>query len=239
MKASGKRNPITEEMILDLSQMGDPEFMEKWDVSRQYPIRARKRLGIKSFNNQHGTVEHKFENGLEYKWCQKEHWELVSNFGKNKTRWDGLRGWCKNCERENRMEMYDKNDGAARARKWLRTENGKKSKSATMRKVWAKRRGNYIKFDLEDEEKIYKLCNECCAYCRSYVSFDELEFDHFIPIELGGMTEPKNMLPSCKTCNRGRGGKFNKDPYQWLMQKFGAYYGEQIYTECCSILEML
>lgn len=238
-KLPGKRTPLTDEMIADLSLMGDMEFSDKWNVSRQYPIRTRKRLGIKSFNNQHGTVEHKFEDEQEYKWCQQGHWELISNFGKNATRWDGLRGWCKSCEREKSQEYYDKNDGAKRARDWVKTEKGRKSKSSTMRKVWAKRRGSYVKFDLDDEEKIYKLCNECCAYCKSYVSFDELEFDHFIPVKRGGMTEPKNMLPSCSQCNRGRGGKFNKDPYQWLMQKFGAYYGEQIYLECVKILDKL
>jgi 5-methylcytosine-specific restriction endonuclease McrA len=235
MKASTHK-PLTDEMIQDLSRMCDQDFMAKWNTSRQYPIRARKRLEIKSFINQHGTVEHKFEDGKEYKWCQQEHWELVENFGKHSNRWDGLRGWCKSCERKKGMEYYDKNDGAKRARDWFHTEKGKKSKSSTMRKVWAKRRGNYIKFDLEDEEKIYELCNKSCAYCKTPVEFDELEFDHFIPIQLGGMTEPSNMLPSCPSCNRGRGGKFDKHPVDWLVQKFGQHFGELIYKDCLDIL---
>lgn len=234
-----KRKPLTEEMLLDLSQMGDVEFCKKWNTSRQYPIRKRKLLGIKSFNNQHGTVEHKFDGNVEYKYCQKGHWKPIQEFGKNKTRWDGLRGWCRECERLNRLEMYDKNDGAAKVRRWVQTETGRKSKSATMRKVWAKRRGNYIKFDLQDEERIYDLCNHSCAYCKVPITFDELEFDHFIPVNSGGMTEPKNMLPSCYICNRGRGGKFDKEPHEWLTQKFGPVYGEQIYNECVSILEKL
>lgn len=239
MRASGKRKPLTEEMLQDLQSMGDMKFCEKWDTSRQYPIRIRKRLGLKSFNNQHGTKEHIFEYGIELKWCQKGHWERVSNFGKNKTRWDGLRGWCKACEHEKAQEYYDMNDGAKRAREWLKTEKGRKSHSLTMLRVWRKRRSYYIKFEPDDEQRVYALCKCSCAYCKSLITFDEAEFDHFIPVKLGGFTEPKNMLPSCKNCNRGRGGKFDKDPYQWLMTKFGAYYGEKIYISCVKILENL
>lgn len=236
-KIYGKHRPITEEMVQDLSSMCDQDFMAKWNTSRQYPIRARKRLGIKSFTNQHGTVEHRFVDGIEYKYCQyREHWEPISNFGKNKTRWDGLRGWCKSCEQEKNQYYYDKNDGAKRQREYLKTESGRKSKSSTMRKVWAKRRGNYVKFDLCDEEKIYNLCNQSCAYCKTPIGFDELEFDHFVPVKLGGMTEPSNMLPSCSTCNRGRGGKFDKEPHAWLIQRFGHHFGDMIYNECVSVL---
>lgn len=56
MKINGKHKVLTQEMINDLSEMCDQDFMAKWDTSRQYPIRARKRLGIKSFINQHGSV---------------------------------------------------------------------------------------------------------------------------------------------------------------------------------------
>ena len=226
-------------MLDDLSLMGDQDFMAKWSVSRFVPIKLRKRYDIQSFNKQHGTVEHKIENELEYKWCQQEHWELVTNFGKNRTRWDELRGWCKSCERKKNSEYYDKNDGAKKAREYSKTENGKKSKSAVMRRMWMKKRSYYVKFELEDEQYVYELCNRCCAYCKNLVEFENIEFDHFIPIKLGGKTETSNMLPSCKECNRGRGGKFDKDPYQWLMVKFGAYYGEQIYIGCCEILEEL
>ena len=227
-------------MIDDLSKMCDQDFMAKWDTSRQYPIRARKRLGIKSFTNQHGTVEHKFENRIEYKFCQhKEHWEPISNFGKNRSRWDGLRGWCKACENEKNHKYYDENNGAKKRRDWIKTESGRKSRRATMRKVWMKRRAYYVKFDLSDEERIYRACKKSCAYCKTPVDFDELEFDHFIPVQMGGKTEPKNMLPSCSSCNRGRGGKFHKEPRVWLVKKFGQRFGEMIYQDCILILENL
>lgn len=240
----GKEGPNkfvpSQEMLDDLSKMGDQDFVAKWHVSRIVPIKLRKRYGIQSFNKQHGTVEHRIgDDGHEYKYCQQGHWELVINFGKNRTRWDGLRGWCKPCERKKNGIYYDVNDGAKKARNYVKTEKGKESRRSTMRRVWAKRRGCYVKFELEDEKKIYDLCNQSCAYCKIPVGFDELEFDHFIPVKLGGLTKPDNMLPSCPTCNRGKGGKRDKDPYQWLLTRFGAVIGEQIYLECVSILEKL
>lgn len=238
-KIPGKHKPITEEMINDLKSMGDQDFMAKWNTSRQYPIRARKRLGISSFKNQYDLIPHKIENGKEYKWCGCGHWDVIENFGKHTSRYDGLRGNCKLHTNKFRVGSYDRNDGARKAREWTATEKGRESKRATMRKVWAKRRGCYVKFDLKDEQKVYNLCNQSCAYCKIPVGFDELEFDHFIPVKKGGMTEPTNMLPSCPTCNRGKGGKRDKDPYQWLVERFGQVFGEQIYAECVDILAQL
>lgn len=230
-----KRVP-SQEMLDDLSKMGDRDFMSKWNVSRIVPIKLRKRYGIKSFNNQHGTTEHEFVNDVEYKWCQKGHWEPIENFGKHTSRYDGLRGWCKSCEREKNIEYYDKNDGAAVMRRWLQTETGRNSRSATMRKVYEKRRGCYVKFDLQDEKNAYDACGGRCAYCKSCVDFSLVEFDHFIPVKLGGKTEVSNMLPACKTCNRS---KRDKMPQDWIVKKFGQTIGKEIYNECKSILENL
>ena len=219
-KISGKHKHLTDEMIQDLSQMGDQDFMRKWNVSNQYPIRARKRLGIKSFTNQHGTREHKFENGKEYKWCSSGHWELVENFYTHSSRWDRLRSACMTHEK-----AYPSNNKG--------------------RKPWHTRIHNsirrlaFVSWTEEDELKIYNLCHQSCAYCQTPLLLEDVEFDHFIPVKLDGKTEPSNMLPSCSNCNRGRCGKFNKDPYEWLTQRFGAFHGEQIYIECRSVLENL
>lgn len=226
-------------MIDDLAKMGDQDFMVKWDTSRQYPIRARKKLGIKSFNNQHGTQDHKFEDGVEYKWCQRGHWEPVTNFGKHTSRYDGLRGWCKKCESQKNIEYYDTNDRASYHRKWRNTKFGKMSRSATMKRVWMKRRSYYVKFEGVDELKIYDLCNHACAYCGTPTPFDVIEFDHFIPVKLGGKTEVKNMLPVCMKCNRGRGGKFERDAEEWLTWKFGDAIGLEIYDKCVNLLSVV
>jgi 5-methylcytosine-specific restriction endonuclease McrA len=239
-KVSEKRYEPSQEMIDDMSAMGDADLSEKWEVSRYLIIRLRKRLGIKSFTAQHGTIEHKVIGGVENKYCQHcTLWLPITNFGKNVTRRDGLRGWCKGCESENRKTKYVENDGAAKMRGWLKTEAGGKSRSATMRKVYAKRRDNYIKFERSDMEHVYSLCNNSCAYCETEARFVELEFDHFIPIKLGGKTEPSNMLPACPNCNRGRGGKFDREPREWILWRFGEKNGQEIYDRCVNILENL
>lgn len=226
----------SQEMLNDLSEMGDKDFSIKWKVSRRMPIKLRKRYGIQSFNKQHGTKEHMFKDGVEYKWCQKGHWESISNFGKHTSRYDGLRGWCKTCEREKNSEYYDKNDGASVMRRWLQTETGRNSRSATMRKVYEKRRGCYVKFDLRDEKNVYDACSGKCVYCKTPVEFPIVEFDHFIPVKLGGKTEVSNMLPACKACNRSKRDKMPKD---WIFKKFGQILGEQIYNDCVNILMQL
>lgn len=226
----------TQEMIDDYSRMGDKDLSEKYGVSRNLVIRTRKRYSLPKYNNQHGTKEHRFDGGQEYKWCQRGHWESILNFGKHISRYDGLRGWCKSCEREKNEEYYNKNDGAATMRRWLQTETGRNSRSATMRKVYEKRRGCYVKFDLRDEKNAYDACAGKCAYCKTSVEFSIIEFDHFIPVKLGGKTEVSNMLPACKTCNRS---KRDKIPEVWIAKKFGPVLGELIYNDCISILEKL
>lgn len=220
MPTQGKHKRITEEMMKDLSLMGDKEFAKKWDTSRQYPIRVRKRLGIKSFNNQHDLREHKFIDGKEYKWCGSGHWELIENFYVHSSRWDGLRSVCIPHEKE-----YPSNNIGRKP--W----NTRRHNSI--------RKGAFVSWTEEDELKVYKLCNHACAYCQSPLMLEDVEFDHFIPVKSGGKTEPSNMLPSCSSCNRGRCGKFKKDPYEWLIERFGFHFGEMIYKNCVSILEKL
>lgn len=198
-------------MLLDLQSMGDKDFSVKWDTSRQYPIRVRKRLGIKSFNNQHGTVEHKFENGQEYKWCQHGHWEVIGEFTIHSSRWDGLRGLCK---------YHDRNLPSSK----------KKRKSWHMRKHNAKRQNAYVLWDREDEIRAMKLYKNRCGYCGSKINHKTVEYDHFHPISKGGRTVPENMIPSCVTCNRGVGGKKARPVLKWLCEKFGASIGQCIYS---------
>lgn len=226
----------SQEMLEDYSTMGDRQLSEKYGVSKRLIIQLRKEYNLPRLNNQHGTKEHKFENGQEYKWCQQGHWKSIENFGKHSSRYDGLRGWCRECEREKNLEYYDRNNGAEKMRRWLQTESGRNSRSATMRKVYEKRRGCYVKFDLQDEKNSYDACGQKCAYCKVPVDFSIIEFDHFIPVKLGGKTEVSNMLPACKLCNRS---KRDKQPKDWIIKKFGQVIGEQIYMECVEILKSL
>jgi 5-methylcytosine-specific restriction endonuclease McrA len=231
-----KKYMPSQEMLDDYSKMGDKELSKKYGVSRRLIIELRKEYKLQSFNLQHALRPHEFIDGKEYKWCGAGHWDLVENFGVHSSRYDGLRGHCKLHSNQSRVESYNRTNGALVMRNWLQTEKGRESRSATMRRHWLKRRGQYIRFEIEDEQRIYELCNKACAYCKIPLRLDELEFDHFIPIKLGGYTVPNNMLPACRKCNRG---KRDKEPHYWLTHKFGIVLGEQIYSECVKVLSTL
>lgn len=230
-----KHKPITPEMIGNLSNMGDKDFMKKWGTSRQYPIRNRKRLNIPPFNNQHGTREHRFEGSIEYKYCPSDggHWaELLGNFGIAKERIDGYRAICKFHEAEKRKEESVRTRSLERAKVWRKTDGGRKSLRKTWRKVKAKKVEAYVLWEHKHEERAYNVFDGSCAYCGLKVDFLKIEFDHFVPIKNGGKTEPGNMLPCCKKCNHGVGGKFTKDAWEWLQSRFSLERAGHIYNDC-------
>lgn len=63
-----------------------------------------------------------------------------------------------------------------------------------------------------------------CAYCGSS---DRITADHFIPLnspECPG-TIAENMIPACHACNSG---KKDRDPVEWLTERFGSYRAHEI-----------
>lgn len=40
-----------------------------------------------------------------------------------------------------------------------------------------------------------------CHYCGEKFSADQLTMDHIVPLARGGMSNPGNIVPSCKNCN--------------------------------------
>src|SRR5207249_1732713 len=47
-----------------------------------------------------------------------------------------------------------------------------------------------------------------CVRCRSQ---DRLEYDHIIPLALGGSNRERNIQLLCETCNRAKGAKLAPD----------------------------
>ena len=227
----GRTKKFDIKMLDDLNEMGDKDFCSKWNCSRQMPIRLRKKYNIESFNNQHGTKEHKFINGIEYKYCSKRHWKPISEFNRCPSRYDGLRCYCKTHSRKEGLQQYHSNNGKEKCRAWTKTDIGKNSLRNTWRKQKAIKDNAYVQWDIEDEDRAYNLFDGRCAYCGKKVKFERVEFDHFVPIASGGKTEPRNMLPCCWQCNHGKGGKFTKDGKEWLIEKFGADRGNIVYKD--------
>jgi 5-methylcytosine-specific restriction endonuclease McrA len=225
---------LTQEMLEDLSRMGDVEFCKKWNCSRNIPIKRRKELGIESFNKQHGTIPHKFFENEAYKWCPSGggHWENIKLYNKSSTRYDGLCGLCRTHTIENGKIYYVKNNRKEEAQRWRKTDGGKKSLRRTWRRSKAIKDDAYVLWEREHEERAYDVFDGACAYCGVKVPFLKIEFDHFVPIKNGGKTEPCNMLPCCTKCNHGVNGKFTRDAWEWLSDRFGTERASYIYNNC-------
>lgn len=205
-------------MLDDLSRMGDQDFIAKWNVSRVVPIKLRKRYGIQSFNLQHGTYPHEFRDGQEYKWCGSGHWELIENFGVHSSRYDGLRGHCKEHSNDSSKRAKQKEYSTPEGKSKIRTRNHQ-------------RKSGFILWEREDELRAFDVYKDRCGYCGTKINFRTVEFDHFIPISRGGKTVPSNMIPSCVRCNRGIGGKKAQEPKEWIIKKFGEDIGLCIFED--------
>lgn len=59
-----------------------------------------------------------------------------------------------------------------------------------------------------------------CYYCKNYFPLDQLNFDHFIPLYLGGEHNTLNLKITCLTCNELKGAIHpDKMPYSWNLFK--------------------
>ena len=204
-----------QEMLDDLLKMGDQEFMSKWSVSRIVPIKLRRRYDIKPFTQQHGTIEHKIEDGVEYKWCGSGHWERIENFGVHSSRYDGLRGHCKDCANESSRKSQTKIHSTPEGKAKVRRNNNRRKTAFTL-------------WEHCDEVRAFELYDNRCGYCGAPVTPYTVEFDHILPVSKGGKTIPSNMIPSCVRCNRGVGGKKAQLLESWALNKFGVDIGNAI-----------
>lgn len=233
------KKELTQEMILDFGLIGDMEFSQKWGVSRRWLIKERKKINIKPFVNQFGLRPHQIIDGVECKWCGAGHWEPVSNFGVHSNRYDKLRGHCKTHESESGKRLYHKNDRVNYHRGWRKTDVGKESLRMTWRKQKSIKENAFVLWSKKIEKLSFSLFEKSCAYCRRRLTFLTVEFDHVIPIKLGGKTEPMNMVPCCMNCNHGQEGKFTREAMEWMIEKFGEKQALRNYRYIRSKLKLL
>lgn len=72
-------------------------------------------------------------------------------------------------------------------------------------------RENGINIDRESWDAIMSISPHICLYCGT--DHDKLTMDHFVPVALGGRTEPGNLLPCCQPCNSKKSAM---PPEKWL-----------------------
>jgi 5-methylcytosine-specific restriction endonuclease McrA len=223
---------FNQEMIEDLYKIGDVEYEKKWDITRATIIKFRKKNGIESFIKQNGTIPHKIEDGVELKWCPMgKHWVPLDGFYKCSTRRDRVSGICIEHSKSSVKVYNSTEEHRKKVREYKQTPKGKECQRRIWRRRRAEKQNAYISWLPEDEHYYYDLFNHQCAYCGFQLELLTLEFDHFIPLKLGGMTESGNMVPCCHVCNHGDGGKFAKDALEWLTEKYGERIALLIYKD--------
>ncbi|MSO56469.1 MAG: HNH endonuclease [Acidobacteria bacterium] len=73
-----------------------------------------------------------------------------------------------------------------------------------LRYIKIKRRFDYVPFS---RANIYARDNHTCQYCGDALPTSELTFDHVVPVAQGGRKDWENIVTSCVTCNRQKGGR--------------------------------
>lgn len=89
--------------------------------------------------------------------------------------------------------------------------HSKKGKVNPLGKIQRTERRRARKLDhfLEDIDRdvVYTMHGGMCGICKQFVSQDEFEVDHVIPLAAGGMHGYINVQPAHPFCNRSKGAK--------------------------------
>ena len=73
-----------------------------------------------------------------------------------------------------------------------------------LRYIRIKRRFDYVPFS---RASIYARDEHRCQYCGQGFPVGDLTFDHVVPVAQGGRKDWENIVSSCITCNRRKGGR--------------------------------
>jgi 5-methylcytosine-specific restriction endonuclease McrA len=173
---------------------------------------------------------------LTYKYCPKcEQWQGLGEFGKDKSRKDGLSCYCRKCKTKNtkhyrnkRAEYYREYDRQRyqghvpefieKAKAWA-SENLEKRLEISRR--WdhanreysqvktqnrrAKIKGNGGSVTKAEWKALKEKYGNKCLYPGCENT--KLTMDHIVPVELGGKTAIDNIQPLCQHHNSSKGAK--------------------------------
>ncbi|NES68833.1 MAG: HNH endonuclease [Okeania sp. SIO2D1] len=177
------------------------------------------------------------------KWCTKcKQWKHIENFGKDKSRYDGLNSICKSCKNQRKTSGPGRKEREAKkleglkwcrgCQKYLPSEEVVKSgvcklhAAAEARQRYANnekhrlerrqhshsRKRNVDPIPYEGQKFLMEIFEGKCAYCLKPAN----TWDHIIPISKGGQTTPGNVVPACIQCNSS---KNNQDVFEWMDKK--------------------
>lgn len=148
----------------------------------------------------------------------------LDRFGRDKTRRDGLACWCKDCLNQNSRNWHyaNREKVLAQHRKWYRENPPDRALVSERTRLWgeanpeklrslrknakhqrrARLKGGMTASEFRHwEASQAKVCHWCCVKCAEY------EIDHRIPLSKGGKHERRNLVISCRPCNRSKGAR--------------------------------
>lgn len=172
--------------------------------------------------------EHKIIENIECKECSKcKEWLPLAKYPKDKNKWDGLNGICKECASEKYKSIYAKNPKKKYAKvleyqrrtgliskykpynpKYYSSEKSKAKKLARSmrRRVLKKSADLEYKITYLVVERIKEKYGNKCAYCGNDCSV-KFHIDHKLPLARGGGNQFDNLALSCPTCNYRKNDK--------------------------------
>lgn len=56
-------------------------------------------------------------------------------------------------------------------------------------------------FSISRRENVLATSGGVCWYCGKPLTMKTLTIDHVEPVSMGGSNHPRNLVPSCKSCN--------------------------------------
>ena len=193
---------------------------------------AAKRLGM-------SLEEYTAHINAGEKWCYKgEHWKPLTVFALDRTRGDGHKAVCQDCDytriktNPGKKERQEKHllglAYCSKCEDWLPTAEvhrgmcrmhinqgardryNSDARYKSERKQHAHARKRNIKpIPPVGQEGILEQFAGKCAYCGN----DASTWDHVYPIAVGGITTPSNIVPACMTCNSSKG---DRDVFKWM-----------------------
>jgi 5-methylcytosine-specific restriction endonuclease McrA len=110
-----------------------------------------------------------------------------TEFNRDRSRRDGLRGWCKACE------------AAAQVAYWAEHPD-------RLLTQYARRRGAII-VEIVDPRVLFERDAGICHICSRSVDPDRWEADHVAPLSAGGVHSYANTAVSHPSCNRSKGDR--------------------------------
>ena len=164
-------------------------------------------------------------------------------FNKHKLHADGLNSICRLCRNSQRRLEYQNTEvrdeiqaqglsyritPEAKERKSLYDKELRKLPGHHVRKLaWHQKRRAAKRKALPSNEALivtserlrvlYAIHGRMCVYCQKKLKFNELHWDHVIPLVKGGLHAIDNLVPSCPPCNLRKHANLPSVPVQRIL----------------------